>query len=198
MTVEAERTTVPTWVRYGGLAAIIASILEVFTTLFIEVVFPEALVPGTRDALLAADLVITYLILGIIGVAAVYVRYNDSFGWVGNLGLLSITVGALIGIGSILLIGLTAGNLLNFILVFGGAGLLAIGLWRTPTIPRSAAILMGLSPVAALVGIVGFSLAPESLLTLGAFLVLNIVWGGSWIILGYHLWTDSTARSKRD
>ena len=196
MAVETERSAVPSWVRYGGLAAIVAAVLEILTTLFLEAMFPEAVVPGTRDALLVADIVLTYLILGLVGVAAVYVRYNDSFGWVGNLGLLSIAVGVFVGIGTILLTGSAAGTLLNFVLVFGGAGLLAIGLWRTPTIPRSAAILMGVAPIAAAIGIAGLSISPESLLAIGAFFLLNVVWGGAWIVLGYHIWTDSPPRGR--
>lgn len=196
MAVERGRASVPSWVPYGGVAAIAASILEIATTLFIEVVFPEALVPGTRDALLAADVVVTYLVLGIVGVAAVYVRYRADFGWPGTAGLLAIALGALVGIGTVLLVGVVAGSLLNFVLVFGGAGLLAIDLWRVPTIPRSAAVLMGLAPITALAGMVGFALSPESLLALGAFLVLNLAWGGAWIVLGYHLWTERTGRNR--
>lgn len=76
----------------------------------------------------------------------------------------------------------------RLLVVFVEAGLLAVGLWRTPSIPRSAALLMGLTPVAAVVGVVGFSLSTESFLGLLGFVVLSLAWSGAWIILGYHLW----------
>ena len=194
-----EREPVPSWVRYGGIAAILASILEVLTTLLIELAFPEAFVPGTRDALIVGNVVITYLVLGVVGVAALYARYDDAFGWVGTLGLLSIAVGAVVGIVAVLTTRSIAGGLLNLVLVFGGAALLSVGLWRIATVPRSGALLMGASPVAAVVAIVGFLALPGTFLGPLGFLVLEVVWGAAWIVLGYHLWTGgSDGRRNRD
>lgn len=188
MAAKTERDAVPSWVRYGGLAAILASILEMFTSIFAGALFPEALEPGTRDALVVGDLVVTYLVLGVIGVAAVYGRYGDELGRAGTLGLVAVAAGAVIGIVTVVVTGSFAGNLLNVLLVFGGAALLAVGLWRIPSVPRSAPVLMGLAPVAAVAGIAAFVVAPESSVGPVAFLVVNVVWGLAWIVLGYHLW----------
>lgn len=188
MAAKTDHRTVPSWVRYGGLAAILASILEMFTSIFAGTLFPEALEPGTRDALVVGDIVVTYLVLGVVGIAAVYGRYGDELGLAGALGLVAIAVGAVIGIVTVVVTGALAGNLLNVVLVFGGAGLLAVGLWRIRTVPRSAPVLMGLTPVAAVAGIAAFLVAPESSAGLFAFLVVNVVWGLAWIVLGYHLW----------
>lgn len=196
MATESARGAMPTWVRYGGLAAIVAALLEMFTSAFAGVVFPEALEPGTRDALLVGDLVVTYLVLGVVGVAAVYGGYRAEMGWPGKLGLLSIAVGAVVGIVSVVLTGVIAGNLLNVLLVFGGAALLAVGLWRIPSVPRSAAALMGLAPVLAVAGIAAFLLVPEGALGAVAFLAVNVVWGLAWIVLGYHLWRTPRAAGE--
>lgn len=90
---------------------IVASILELLTTLGIGVLFPEALEPGSRSAAIVADIVVTYLIPGVIGSSALYVRYRNAFGWIGTVGLGSIAVGAVVGLTSILLTGSVAGNL---------------------------------------------------------------------------------------
>lgn len=193
MAVETSGRRASQWVRYGGLAAIVAAVLELATTLLLGLLFPEALVPGTADAAVVADLVLTYLVLGIVGVAAVYVRYGDAMGLVGTAGLAAIAVGALVGFASVLLTGSIAGTFLNMVLVLGGAALLAVGLWRTPPIPRSAAVLLGVAPVAAVVGIVGFSATPEGILGPLAYVAFNLTWAGAWIVLGYHLWTDRGA-----
>lgn len=196
MAAETGRGRMPRWVRYGGLAAILASVLEMSTSAFAGVVFPEALEPGTRDALVVGDLVVTYLVLGVVGVAAVYGGYRTVMGWTGKLGLLSIAVGAVIGIVTTVLTGSVAGNLLNVLLVFGGAALLAVGLWRIRSVPRSVPVLMGLSPVLAVAGVAAFLLAPEGVLGTVAFLAVNVVWGLAWIVLGYHLWR--TPRTTAD
>lgn len=188
MATETSRASAPSWVRYGGLVIVAAALLELVASLTIGVLFPEALVPGTRDAVVVADIVLTYLVLGLVGVAALYVYYRRSFGWIGNLGLLLIAVGIVVGVVTIVLTGSAAGSLLNMALVFGGAALLAVGLWRTPSAPRSATLLMAATPVAALVAIVGFALSPEGLLGPIAYLVLSLVWAGAWIVLGVHLW----------
>lgn len=83
------------------------------------------------------------------------------------------------------------------VLVFGGAALLAVGLWRTPSIPRSAAVLMALTPVAAIVGIVGYAQSPEGLLGLVGYVVLSVVWAAAWVILGYHIWRQKPDRGAR-
>lgn len=45
------------------------------TSLAIGVAFPEAFTPGTRDEVIVADIVLTYLVLGFVGVAALYAYY---------------------------------------------------------------------------------------------------------------------------
>lgn len=198
------------WIRYGGPVIVVASLLEIFTILLVGFVYPEGVVDGTGDAALVRYLVITYLVLGGIGVVVLYVRYRDSLGLVGNLGLYLILLGVAFGIATLLTTGSMAGDLplvgvlfgdvitsyvpgalINQFLVFGGAGFLAVGLWRTPTIPTSAAVLMGLTPLAAATGIVGFSLLPDTVVGPIGFLVLTVVWAGAWILLGYHLWTEN-------
>lgn len=186
----------PSWVRLTGILVIISAVLEIFTSVFLEIVFPEALVPGTSDAALVTDIVITYLILGLIGVIGLYLLYHDSFGWIGNLGLLAIAIGAIVGIAATLVTAMPTGDLFNWIVVFGGAGLLAGGLWRTPRIPRIAAVLMAVTPIAAGLTIVGLAIAPTSPFTLIAYLTLNVTWGGAWIVIGYHLMTVSTIRPR--
>lgn len=176
-------------VRYGGLVAIAAALLEVLTTTLSEFAF-------TTDAIEVGDVVATYLLLGIVGVAAVYVRYEDEFEWPGKVGLAAIATGAVVGLVSVLA-GSVVGSLLNLVLVFGGAAFLAVGLWRAPSAPRSAAVLMGLAPAFAVVGIAAFSLAPESLLGPVLIVVLNVVWGAAWIVLGYHLWQWPDRRADR-
>lgn len=200
MAAESDRVAVPAWVRYGGLAAILGAILETAVTFSVGALFPEAFEPGTRDALLVGDLVVTYLVLGVVGAVAVYGRYGDALGWTGNLGLLAIAVGAVVGVAVTVLTGIVATDLLNLLLVYGGAALLAVGLWRIPSVPRSAAALMGLSPVLVVAGIVAVLLAPGSLVGPVTFVVLSLVWGAAWIVLGYHLWrsprgTAGTART---
>lgn len=198
MATERRRPAVPSWARYSGLVIIVGAVLELITSFAIGLAFPEAFIPGTRDAAIVADIVLSYLVLGFIGVVALYVYYGDSFGRIGNLGLLSIAVGIVIGVGTILLTGSAVGTLFNMVLVFGGAGLLAIGLWRTPDIPRSAALLMGAAPIAAAVTIVGLSQSPESLLGQVGYLALSLVWAGAWIILGYHLWRQRPSAEAND
>lgn len=197
------------WVRYGGPVIVLASVLELLTILLVGIVYPEGVVEGTGDAALVRNLVLTYLVLGGIGVVVLYVRYRDSFGLVGTLGLYLILLGVAFGVATLLTTGSMAGDLplvgvlfgdvittyvpgalVNQFLVFGGAGFLAVGLWRTPTVPTSATVLMGLTPLAAATGIVGFALLPETVLGPIGFLALTVVWAGAWIILGYHLWTE--------
>lgn len=135
---DPDRAVVPSWVRYSGIVIILASLLDLFTNFVVVAVFPEAFIPGTRDAVIAGTFVLSYLILGIIGVVALYVYYTDSFGWIGKGGLLSIAIGAGIGVVTIITTGDIGGNFLNFFLVlFVGAGLLAVGLRRIPSIPWS-------------------------------------------------------------
>lgn len=198
------------WVGYGGPVIVLASLLELFTILLVGILYPEGVVEGTGEAAIVRNLVLTYLVLGGIGVVVLYVRYRDSFGLVGNLGLYLILLGVVFGITTLLTTGSMAGDLplvgvifgdvitsyvpgalINQFLVFGGAGFLAVGLWRTPTIPTSAAVLMGLTPLAAAVGIVGFSLFPDTVVGPIGFLALTVVWAGAWILLGYHLWTET-------
>lgn len=186
MSAERPDRAVPRWVRYGGLAAVLASVLEFGTSTLVGVVFPEAFEPGTRDALLVGDVVVTYLVLGLVGIAALYGRYGRALGRVGLVGLLSIAVGAVVGIVATLVTGVVAGSLLNVALVFGGAALLAVGLWRLPTVPRAAPVLMGAAPVGVAAGIVAFAVAPEAGPLL--FLLVNAVWGLAWVVIGYHLW----------
>lgn len=188
MVAERRARRVPAWVRYGGLAAILASVLEFGTSTLVGVVFPEAFEPGTRDALLVGDVVVTYLVLGIVGCAALYGRYSRELGRVGLVGLLSIAVGAVVGIVATVVNGVVAGSLLNVALVFGGAAFLAVGLWRLPTVPRAAPVLMGAAPVGVAAGIVAFAVAPEAVAGPLIFLAVNAVWGLAWVVLGYHLW----------
>lgn len=189
MATRTEQAAAPSWVRYSGIIIVLASLLDLFTNFIAVAVFPEAFIPGTRDAVIVGSLILSYLILGIIGAVALYVYYKDDFGWIGKVGLVSIVIGAGIGVAAIVTTGSLGGSFLNtFLVVFVGAGLLAVGLWRTPSTPRSAALLMGLTPVAAVVGMVGFSQSPESFLGLLGFGVLSLVWNGAWIVLGYHLW----------
>lgn len=199
MAAETDRDAVPAWVRYGGLAAILAAVLETLVSLFVGAVFPEAFEPGTRDALLVGDLVVTYLVLGVVGAVAVYGRYGDALGWIGNLGLLAIALGAVVGVAMVVVTGSVASDLLNLLLVFGGAALLAVGLWRIRSVPRSAAALMGLAPVLVVASIAAALLAPESLVAPVTFVVLSLVWGAAWIVLGYHLWRSprGTAEATR-
>lgn len=208
----ANRTTrigTPSWVRYGGIVVIVAALLELLTILLVGLLYPEGVVAGTGDETIVRTLVLTYLALGGIGVIVLFVRYRDTFGLVGNLGLYLILLGVAFGVATLLTTGSMAGDLplvgvlfgdvittyvpgalVNQFLVFGGAGFLAAGLWRTPTVPTSATVLMGLTPLAAATGIVGFALLPDTVVGPIGFLVLTVVWAGAWIVLGYHLWTE--------
>ena len=197
------------WVRYGGPVIVLASLLELLTILLVGVLYPEGVVDGTGEATIVRNLVLTYLALGGIGVVVLYVRYRDSFGLIGTLGIYLILLGVAFGVATLLTTGSMAGDLplvgvlfgdvittyvpgalVNQFLVFGGAGFLAVGLWRTPTVPTSAVVLMGLTPLAAATGIVGFALFPDSPVGPIGFLALTVVWAGAWIVLGYHLWTE--------
>lgn len=75
MAAETRRAGLPSWTRYGGLVIIVAALLEMVTSLAIGVAFPEAFTPGTRDEVIVADIVLTYLVLGFVGVAALYAYY---------------------------------------------------------------------------------------------------------------------------
>lgn len=194
MATEAPRTGAPAWIRYAGIVIVVAALLELATGLAIGVLFPEAFTPGTSDEMIVANVVLAYLVLGFVGVGALYAHYGESFGRVGNLGLVSIAVGIVVGVASIALTGSAAADPLNLVLVFGGAGLLAVGLWRTPAVPRSAALLMAATPVAAVVGIVGFATAPEGLLGILGYLTVSVVWAAAWIVLGVHLWRQGPDR----
>lgn len=179
---------VPDWVRYGGLAAIVASVLQLATGAFVGLAFPEALEPGTRDALVVGDVVVTYLVLGLVGVVTVYGRYRARLGLPGNLGLFSIAVGAVLGVATVFLTGSVAVTRPNAMLIYGGAGLLAVGLRRIPSVPRGVPLLLGLSPVVWLVGTVASGLAPDDPLGPAAFLAVEAAWAVAWVALGYHLW----------
>lgn len=188
MATQSEQAAAPSWVRYSGLIIILAALLDLFTDFVAINMFPEAFVPGTRDAFIVGNLVLSYLILGSLGAVVLYVYYADVFGWIGKVGLILIVVGAGVGAATIVTTGAPGGSLLNlFLVVFLGAGLLAVALWRTPSIPRSAALLMGVTPVAAAVA-VGFTEFIESFLGILGFVVMSLAWSGAWIILGYHLW----------
>ena len=169
-------------VRYGGLVAIVAAVLEMFTTALTQFA-------TVGDAVEVGDVVATYLLLGIVGVAAVYVRYEAEFELPGTLGLAAIAAGAVIGLATVRSGSVTA-SLLNLLLVFGGAALLSIDLWRAPAAPDGAAVLMGLAPVFAVLAVGAFSLAPGSLLGPVLIVALNVVWGAAWIVLGYRLFTE--------
>lgn len=209
MANRTNRRATPSWIRYGGPVIVLASLLELFTILLVGIVYPEGFVEGTGDAALIRTLVLTSLVLGGVGVVFLYVRYRNSFGLVGTLGSYLILLGVAFGVATLLTTGSMAGDLplvgvlfgdvittfvpgalINQFLVFGGAGFLAVGLWRTPTVPTSATVLMGLTPLAAATGIVGFSLLPNTVVGPIGFLVLTVVWAGAWLILGYHLWTE--------
>lgn len=171
-----------TLVRFGGLVAIAAAVLEVVTTALSQFA-------TVGDAVEIGDVVATNLLLGLVGVAAVYVRYEGEFEAVGELGLGAIAAGAVVGLATVRS-GSVAASLLNLFPVFGGAALLAVDLWRAPTAPRGAAVLMGLAPVFAVLGVAPFSVAPASLLGPVLIGVLNVVWGAAWIILGSRLFTE--------
>lgn len=112
------------------------------------------------------------------------------------MGLVLIVVGAGTGVITIVTTGSLVGSFLNMFWVgFVGAGLIADGLWRTASIPRNAAHLMGLTPLAAAVGILGSSQSTESFMGLLGFGVLILVWNGAWIFLGYHLWQQKPESS---
>lgn len=196
MAAEAEREGVPTWVRYGGLAAVLAAVLATVTSLLVATLFPAALDPGTRDALVVGDLVVTYLLLGLLGVVAVYGRYGDALGWTGNLGLFTVAVGAVFGVAATVRYGVGVGTLLQLSLLFGGAALLAVGLRRIQSAPRSAAVLLGLSPVLATVTVVARTLSPGSRLGALAYVLVSLAWGGAWVVLGYHLWRSPAGTAR--
>lgn len=124
-----------TLVRFGGLVAIAAAVLEMVTTALSQFA-------TVGDAVEIGDVVATYLLLGLVGVAAVYVRYEGEFEAAGKLGLGAIAAGAVVGLATVRS-GSVAASLLNLFLVFVGAALLAVDLWRAPTAPRGAAVLMG-------------------------------------------------------
>lgn len=188
MSGEPDPDDVPTWVRYGGLAAVLAAVLAVATSLLVATLFHGSLDPGTRDSLVVGDLVVTYLLLGLLGVVAVHGRYSAALGWTGNLGLFTVAVGGVFGVAATVLYGVGVGNLLQLSLLFGGAALLAVGLRRIPSTPRSAAALLGLAPVLAVVAVAAGALSPESRLGAIAYVLVSLTWGGAWVVLGYHLW----------
>lgn len=157
--------------------------------------FPDVTVPGTLAALGHVGVGVTFLVLGIVAVGALYVRHKDTLGAVGTAGLLSIGGGTVLGIG--ITVGMVTGGLaiVNTLLVIGGAGLLAVSLRRISDTPKSAAYLLGLSFIAfaavlalasgpGVAPVVDFALAVVSL---GAFSV-------AWVILGVHLWRDTPTR----
>lgn len=196
MDTRTDPATAPSWVRYSGLVIILAALLDLFTDFVAINMFPDAFVPGTRDAVIVGNFVLSYLILGSLGAVALYVYYENVFGWIGKVGLILIVVGAGIGVVTVLTTGAPGGNLLNlFLVVFVGAGFLAVSLWQTPSIPRSAALLMGVTPVAAAVA-VGFTVFTESFLGILGFVVMSLAWSVAWIILGYHLWQQKPEFSE--
>jgi hypothetical protein len=75
-TVDADRKA--TLVRYGSLVAIAAAVLEVLSTTLSEFA-------SVGDAVELGDVVATYLLFGIAGVAAMYVRSEDEFERAGKL-----------------------------------------------------------------------------------------------------------------
>lgn len=193
MGAESDPDDVPTWVRYGGLSAAAAAVLGAATSLLVTSLFPEALEPGTRGSLVVGDLVVTYLLLGLLGVVAIHGRYADALGLAGNLGLFTVAVGAVFGVAATVLYGVGVGYLLRLSLLFAGAALLAVGLRRIPAVPRSGAVLLGLAPVLAVVAVVARSLSPGSHLGALAYALVSLVWAAAWVVLGYHLWRSPAA-----
>lgn len=73
MATEPHRKGAPSWVRYSGIVIILASLLALFGNFFAIAVFPEVLVPGTWDVVIVGNLILSYVILGIIGAVTIYV-----------------------------------------------------------------------------------------------------------------------------
>lgn len=188
MTADAARDAVAPWVRYGGLATVAAAVLQLATSAFVGLLYPEALERGSRAALVVGDVVVTYLVLGLVGVVAVYGRYRAALGLAGNLGLFAIAVGAVLGVATVVLTGSVALTRRNAMLLYGGAVLLAVGLGRIGSVPRVVPLLLGLTPLLGVVGAVATRLAPGSHLGPAAFLAVDAAWGFAWVALGYHLW----------
>lgn len=195
MPTDADHDGVPDWVRYAGLAAIVASGLRLATGALVGLALPKALEPGARDALVVGDVVVTYLVLGLVGVLAVYGRYRARLGPAGNLGLFSIAVGGVLGVATVVVTGSVVVTRRNAMLVYGGAGLLAVGLRRIPTVPRGVSLLLGLTPFGWVAGTVASSLALDGHLGPAAFLAVDAAWAVAWVALGYHLWRSPGDRA---
>lgn len=78
------------------------------------------------EAVEVGDVDVTYLLLGIVAVGAVYVRYEAQFEWTGRPGLGAVAAGAVVGLATVRS-GSVATSLPNLLSVFGGAALLAVG-----------------------------------------------------------------------
>lgn len=189
---EGSRRTSSTWVRYAGLVAIVAAVLQ-FLDPFWPFALSDATTPGTTDSLVYAALGTTLFLFAIVGMSALYVRHADSLGLTGKAGLFAMVAGALVAIAFVVGAVGVEFVLLNNVLVVVGSGLLAVSLRRIPEVPRVAAFLLGLMVVATVVGFAAFAAVPAMSETLRFALGMAVItpFSAAWAVLGYHLWHDT-------
>lgn len=131
-----------------------------------------------------------------MAVSGLYTRYHPAYGRVDKSGSVLIILGTVIGIAEAVWPSFLDGEvfIVNNLLVFGGGGVLGVALWRINSVPQPAEILLITAFVASLLSM-GVLLSLDSanlLIQLFAALVVTVLFGLAWIVLGYHLWIQQT------
>lgn len=184
------------WIRLSGLAAMVGGVLWAVTPLR-EPVFGGGGLPGDAAFRPYNFVIIVIAILLATGLLGLHARYKRSYGRPGTVGAVVIFAGyALLLLGSIPAILFSADGPMGLIkagqdLGFFGAVISAFGaiflgstLWRARATPRFGSLLL---IIALPVGIIGVILVSAAGLDDIAGLPLTVLYGGAWLILGYHL-----------
>ncbi|HYU49906.1 MAG TPA: hypothetical protein VEO91_08280 [Candidatus Limnocylindria bacterium] len=190
-----DRKGFPMTHRIGGYAAILGSLLWIVGLVASSLDGSDSAWPWLPLGLVGTAL----LLVAVIGLSAFQARRYPRLTWAACAVTAAGAAVAVVGLFGMVVtgdepfFGLSGWSLwaLGSLAMFGGSGLYAIATWRTQTLSRRAAALLGVASVAivpAMMGVVG---GPEQL-AIAFFLIALAAFAGGWTTLGL-----SALRSQR-
>jgi hypothetical protein len=191
-----DRKGFPMTHRIGGYAAILGSLLWIVGLVASSLDGSDSASPWLALALVGTSL----LLVAVIGLSAFQARRYPRLTWAAcavTAAGAAVAVAGMLGMvvaGDEPFVGGLSGWsvwALGSLALFGGSGLYAIATWRTDTLSRRAAALLGVASIAivpAMMGVVG---GPEQV-AFAFFLVALAAFAGGWLTLGL-----SALRSQR-
>lgn len=184
-------------IRWGGAVAILAGAF--WAVIPLRNLLYDTHTPGTLTYTVDYIPNIAVWLGLLIGLGAVYSYSQRSLGLIGKIGVLVSGLGMLAMSGGLFydfVLYLTqqrvtsgdVGFLVTIAVVYPGAILLGVGLWRSGVVPRTGPGLL----VSALPVGLATALALENLGVTAPFtgLPITVLYGVGWMVLGYHLWTQ--------